>query len=122
MAGTTRDLAEVYDASLGSFRPAPPMPKASRQSLPGSLVKRLLLLAAKPAVSEEFRSFLRRKGINGEEGDSSPGALDFSEHFRVLARYDRNRRLRHEKAVLIDRLHKMNVHLASNPKISKQKR
>ena len=121
MAGTTRDLAEAYDASMGSFRPAPPLPKASRQSLPASTVKRLQLMAAKPAVSEELRALLRRKGLLGGEVEDDLGMKGLGEHYRVLERFERNRRLRHEKAVLIDRLHKMNAHLASKSKVAKRK-
>jgi len=111
MAGSTRELADAYDSSKGAFRPAPALPKANRQGLPSSMLRRLQQAAGKSATSSEMQLLLESCGEDLEMDDAE-GSL-FHRHALIIARYDRNKVLRKEKAGLIRRLHKFNEHLSS---------
>ena len=114
MAGTTKDLAEANDSYAGAFRPAPALPKGGK-SLPASVLRRLQYAAAKPAVTGEMLTFLDSFAGEGK----AEGSL-FQQHYQVLGRYERNKTLRREKAILIQHLHKMNQHLSGQKRGRKQ--
>ena len=82
MPGTTRDLAVAYDTSHGAFRPAPPVPKAARAEVSGGMMRKLLAVAAVPAVTSEMQSLLKRV-----EPGQGTGAGTEEEELAVLQHY-----------------------------------
>ncbi|GAX79807.1 hypothetical protein CEUSTIGMA_g7247.t1 [Chlamydomonas eustigma] len=108
MAGTTKDLAEAYNIAMGAFRPAPPMPRAKRQALPVSMIRRLQLAEGKTSLTGGLKDIV--KSIQVE--DKKAGGL-FEDHFRVLQVFEKNKEMRREKMLLIEKVKKFNQHLAN---------
>jgi hypothetical protein len=79
ITGTTKDLAEAYIIGKGAFKPAPPAPRAKRQGLPASMIRRLQQADTKANLTSDLKDLLRSNEV---EEKKCKGL--FEDHFRSV--------------------------------------
>ncbi|KAG1668841.1 hypothetical protein FOA52_004936 [Chlamydomonas sp. UWO 241] len=121
LAGTTRELARAYDTSLGAFRPAPQKPKARKAvdggGVSGGMLRRLQHAEAAAPATPEMAELLARVEAAMRDGADGSASAGLASHFRTQRLYERNGELRREKRVLMEKIKRFSVHLATRQQV-----